>query len=255
MLRTRTLLGSAVKHEKLSLLATSIFLRKIVRELVLLLSPVPLLLISWPAIAGAASEAGTDIHAIAQAVDDHYNHLRTLQADFTEIYRGAGAERTESGTLWLKKPGKMRWEYRSPKEKLFLSDGQNAWFYVPGDRQVTKTPVRKLDDLRSPLGLLLGKTKLEKELQELSLAPDVTPLTPGNVVVRGVPKAMADRVGQVVLEITPDHQIARILIEGVDESVTEYRFNNQKENVEVDSESFRFIPPAGVEVVEGNLGP
>jgi outer membrane lipoprotein carrier protein len=196
-----------------------------------------------------------DVHAIAQAVDNHYNHLRTLETDFTEIYRGAGIERTESGTLWLKKPGKMRWQYRSPKEKLFLSDGQNAWFYVPGDRQVTKTPVRKLDDLRSPLGLLLGKTKLEKELQELSLAPDVAPVTSGNVVIRGVPKAMADRLSQVILEISPDDRIARILIEGVDESVTEYRFNNQKENVEVDSQDFHFVPPPGVEVVDRDFGP
>jgi outer membrane lipoprotein carrier protein len=218
--------------------------------LLLLQLIVPLLLVSVSAAAPAA-----DVHAIAQAVDNHYNHLHTLATDFTEIYRGAGIERTESGTLWLKKPGKMRWEYRSPKQKLFLSDGQNAWFYVPGDRQVTKTPVRKLDDLRSPLGLLLGKTKLEKELQELSLAPDVAPVTPGDVVIRGIPTAMADRLSQVILEISPDDRIARILIEGVGESVTEYRFDNQKENVEVDIQGFRFVPPPGVEVVERDLGP
>ena len=70
---------------------------------------------------------------MARGVDEHYNHLRTLKADFTETYQGAGVDRTESGTLWLKKPGKMRWEYRSPKEKLFVSDGQAAWFYVPAD--------------------------------------------------------------------------------------------------------------------------
>src|SRR5438045_5623979 len=131
--------------------------------------------------------AAPDLHAIAHAVDEHYNHLRSLQADFTETYRGGGMDRAESGTLWLKKPGKMRWEYRSPREKLFLSDGKNAWFYVPGDRQVRKTAVRKLDDLRSPLSLLLGKTKLEKELQGLSIAPDVTPATPGGVMLRGIP--------------------------------------------------------------------
>src|SRR4029077_8889138 len=86
-----------------------------------------------------------DVHAVAQAVDERYNHLRSLQAEFTEIYRGAGMERTESGTLWLKKPGKMRWEYRSPRDKLFLSDGKDAWFYVPGERQVRRTAVKKLD--------------------------------------------------------------------------------------------------------------
>src|SRR5271168_4759857 len=83
--------------------------------------------------------AAEDVSSIAQTVDEHYNHLHTLQAEFTEEYRGAGIERTESGTLWLakggmKKPGKMRWEYRSPREKLFVSDGKDAWFYVPDDR-------------------------------------------------------------------------------------------------------------------------
>src|SRR5271167_146183 len=106
-----------------------------------------------------------DVKAVAAGVDAHYNHLRSLEAEFTEIYRGAGMERTESGTLWLKKPGKMRWEYRSPREKLFVSDGGDAWFYVPEDRQARKTDARKLEDVRSPLAFLLGKTKLEKELQ------------------------------------------------------------------------------------------
>jgi outer membrane lipoprotein carrier protein len=114
-------------------------------------------------LALSAVAVSEDVHSIAAAVDDHYNHLRTLQAEFTEVYRGSGMERTESGTLWLakggmKKPGKMRWEYRSPREKLFVSDGKDAWFYVPGDRQARKTEARKLDDIRSPLAFLLGKS-------------------------------------------------------------------------------------------------
>jgi outer membrane lipoprotein carrier protein len=209
-----------------------------------------------PFLAALALAAGPapDVHAIAQAVDERYNHLHTLQAEFTETFRGAGTERTESGTLWLKKPGKMRWEYRSPRGKLFLSDGKDAWFYVPGERQVRRTAVKKLDDLRSPLAFLLGKTKLEKELQGLGLAPDVAPLVPGNVVLRGVPKSLADRVSQVLLEITPEHWIGRILIEEVDGSITEYRFTSQKEDVAVSDQRFRFAVPSGVEVIDGELG-
>jgi len=206
------------------------------------------------AAAFATASPVPDAHAVAQAVDERYNHLHTLQADFTEIYRGAGMERTESGTLWLKKPGKMRWEYRSPKGKLFLSDGKDAWFYVPGERQVRRTAVKKLDDLRSPLAFLLGKTKLEKELQALSVAPDVAPLAAGNVVLRGVPKSLADRVNQVLLEITPEQWIGRIIIEEVDGSVTEYRFSDQKENVAVPDGQFQFAVPDGVEVIDGELG-
>jgi len=217
----------------------------------LIAGSVSLLLALLPAV---AANPTLDVHALAQAVDNRYNHLQTLQAEFTETHRGAGIERTESGSLWLKKPGKMRWEYRSPKEKLFLSDGKDAWFYLPGDHQVRRSSVKKLDDLRSPLGFLLGKTRLEKELDGLSAAPDVTPTTAGNVVLRGVPKAMADRVNEVVLEITPDYHIARIQFEEADESVTEYRFSEQKENAGIADQLFRFSPPPGVEVVDEDFG-
>jgi outer membrane lipoprotein carrier protein len=211
-------------------------------------------LVLFVALSATGFAASEDIHSTAKAVDDHYNHLRSLQAEFTQIYRGNESERTESGTLWLKKPGKMRWEYRSPKEKLFLSDGKNAWFYVPGDKQVRKTSVAKLEDLRSPLAFLLGKTKLEKELDGLSQAPDVLPLQPGNTVLRGVPKALAGRVGQVILEISPERHITRIIIEEIDGTATEYRITNQREDSELSEERFRFVPPPGIEVIEGQFG-
>jgi outer membrane lipoprotein carrier protein len=208
----------------------------------------------------SAAAVAEDVRSIASAVDEHYNHLRTLQAEFSEEYRGAGIERTEAGTLWLakggmKKPGKMRWEYRSPREKLFVSDGKDAWFYVPGDRQARKTAAQKLDDVRSPLAFLLGKSKLEKELHGLSLAPDVAPVTAGDVVLRGVPQALADRVSEILLEVTPEHRIVRIVIDDVDGSATEYRFSDQKEDVSIPEGRFEFSPPAGTETVEGELGP
>ena len=213
-------------------------------------------LLIWVASVGAGAE---DVHSIAQAVDEHYNHLHTLQAEFTEEYRGAGMEKTEAGTVWLakggaKKPGKMRWEYRSPREKLFVSDGKDAWFYVPGDRQARKTQAQKLDDVRSPLAFLLGKSKLEKELQGLSLAPDVTPMAAGDVVLRGVPQALAERVSEILLEVTPEHRIVRIVIDEVDGSATEYRFSDQKEDLSIPESRFQFVPPVGTETVEGELG-
>jgi outer membrane lipoprotein carrier protein len=192
---------------------------------------------------------------LARAVDNHYNHLRSLESDFTEIYRGDGPERVESGTLWLKKPRKMRWEYRSPSEKLFVSDGQVVWFYLPAERQLRKTSLKKLDDLRSPLAFLLGKTKLENELRGLSKAVDQSPLGAGNTVLRGVPTGMAGRVSEVLLEITPSDQIVRIVLVEADGTSTEFRFAGWKENVEMTDGRFQFVPPAGVETVDGGLGP
>lgn len=205
-------------------------------------------------LVGVPAFALPNVHAVAQQVDEHYNRLQSFQADFTEIYQGSGIEREELGTLWLKKPGKMRWEYRSPEEKLFLADGKATWLYIPAEKQARKSPLKNLDDLRSPLAFLLGKTKLEKELKALSFAPDLQAWKPEDVMLRGVPRGLEDRVEQVVLEITPEHRIARILIHGVDDSLTEYRFSNQKENVEVPEKQFRFSAPAGTEVVEDASG-
>ncbi len=190
-----------------------------------------------------------EVQQLADSVDRRYNHLSTLSADFTEIYKGAGIQRTESGTLWLKKPGRMRWEYREPREKLFLTDGKKAYFYVPGERQAREAPIKNIDDLRSPLRYLLGKTKLQKEFSGLSMAT-IPPVQPGNVVLQGVPKSMADRLGRVLLEVSPEGTIFRIVAEELDGSTTEFRFRNQQENVPVPEARFQFHPPPGVETIQ-----
>ena len=195
-----------------------------------------------------------DVQRLARAVDDHYNHLHSLEGEFTETYRGEGMERVESGTLWLKKPRKMRWEYRSPKEKLFVSDGQTVWFYVPAERQLRKTEFRKLDDIRSPIAFLLGKTKLENELRGLSKVADQAPVESGDTLLRGVPQAMG-QVNEVQLEISPGNQIIRIVLMEPDGGTTEFRFAGWNENVDLSDNRFHFTPPPGVETVVGALGP
>jgi len=195
--------------------------------------------------------AQTDVHAVADKVDQRYNHMQTLQAQFAETYSGAGMKRTESGTLELKKPGRTRWDYTEPRPKMFVTDGATAWFYVPGERQARRAPVKQIEDLRSPLRYLLGKTKLEKEFPGLTIATDAKPVNAGDVVLRGVPKGMQERVSQTLLEVTADGLITRIVVEEMDGSVTEFRFLQQKENVQVSDQRFRFTPPPGVEVVQG----
>jgi outer membrane lipoprotein carrier protein len=202
-----------------------------------------------------ASPATPDVLTLSQRVDRHYNALQTLQADFVEKYTGNGIDRTESGTLWIKRPGRMRWEYREPRAKLFITDGKTAWFYAPGDQQARSTPSKKLDDIRSPLAYLLGKSKLHRVFEGLTLAADATPQTPGNFVLRGKPRGLAGHLAQVLLEITPEGRIERIVAQGQDDSVTEYRFSASKEDVAMEDQRFHFVPPAGVQVVTGGLDP
>ncbi len=195
---------------------------------------------------------GIDARRAAAAIDARYNGMKALRAEFTEVYSGGGIRRSESGTLWIKKPGKMRWDYVSPQKKIFVTDGSTAWFYVPGERQARRTAVKKMDDLRSPIRYLLGRSKLEKELRGLSLAPDIRPETPGGVVLRGIPVGMEDRISQVLLESDGQGYLRRIVMNELDGSKTEFRLENQRENIAVGDAEFSFHPPAGVEVLQSN---
>lgn len=184
--------------------------------------------------------------AIIRRVDDHYNHLQTLRARYSEHYTGMGLDRTESGILTLKKPGLMRWSYDAPAGKVFVLDGHFAWFYTPGDAQVSRTPAKQLDDLRSPLRFLLGHTQLAKELDHLTTAPDGA-----NIRITGIPKGMAERVHLLSLTVTQAGTIQSMRIEETDGAATSFAFTQIEEDAPVKSSDFVFAPPPGVSIVDG----
>ncbi len=202
---------------------------------------VPVLLVGCSLL--AVAQGG---EAIVRKVDDHYNHLSSLRAHYTERYSGMGMDRTEAGTLLLKKPGRMRWIYEAPVGKVFVLDGKFAWFYTPGDAQATRVPAKELDDLRSPLRFLLGHTQLAKELDGLTVAPEGS-----GYRISGVPKGMAQRVKSLSVWVTAAGAIERMRLEEVDGAVTEFAFSDLQENVLVKDSDFAFIPPPGVAVVQG----
>lgn len=181
---------------------------------------------------------------LAERVDLHYNDLRSLKAGFVENYQGLGAERTESGTLLLLKPGRMRWDYSSPPGKLFLLDGKYAWSYTRGDAQAERIPAKDLNDLRSPMQYLLGHAQLAKELTGLKSAPAAN----GQFTLTGVPKGMESRVSRLTLTVTPGGVIDGITILETDDAVTQFTFTDQRPNAPVPSSAFHFTPPSDVQV-------
>ncbi len=192
-----------------------------------------------------AQRGALSAHDLAQKVDSHYNQLHSLKAGFTESYEGMGIRRTESGTLLLLKPGRMKWEYSSPAGKLFLLDGRFAWFYSRGDSQVQRISAKELDDLRSPLRFLLGHTQLERELGNLTLAPAAG----GRYTLTGQPRGQEKRVARLALTVTSDGTITGIEIEEPDGALTRFTFTGEQPNAPVSAEAFRFKAPAGVPVV------
>jgi outer membrane lipoprotein carrier protein len=182
---------------------------------------------------------------LAARVDRHYNQLHSLKAGFVESYQGMSIHRTESGTLLLLKPGRMKWDYTAPSGKIFLLDGKYAWFYTRGDPQVQRIPAKELDDLRSPLRFLLGHTELEKEMNSLTLAAAPN----GAFTLTGQPKGQEQRVRRLTLTVTAQGVITAIEIEETDGALTHFAFTGEQPNVSIPAETFRFIPPPGVPVV------
>ena len=197
-------------------------------------------------LGSAQAQLSAQQTALLKTVDDHYNHLGSLRARYVERYSGMGLSRAESGTLLLKKPGRMRWAYDTPAGKVFLLDGKFAWFYTPGDPQAQRIPAKQMDDLRTPLRFLLGHTQLAKELDGLSVTPDAT----GDVIA-GVPMGMQNRVKLLSLHVTPAGAITAMKLEEVDGATTEFAFSDMQENVPAKDADFVFVVPPGVTVVEG----
>lgn len=185
-----------------------------------------------------------DVDALLRRVDEHYNRLTSLRARYTEHYAGMGLDRTETGTLLLKKPGRMRWSYDQPEGKLFVLDGKFAWFYTPGDAQAQRLPAKQLDDLRSPLRFLLGHTQLKKELGSLTVTQDTH-----GIHIAGVPRGMEQRIHRLTLDVTPTGEIQHMRLEEIDGAVTEFAFTQVQENVPTREADFVFTPPAGVTIV------
>jgi outer membrane lipoprotein carrier protein len=209
-----------------------------------------LLIAALPLSAQTPTAASLAPKTLAKAVDAHYNHLHTLQARYTEHYQGMGLDRTETGTLTLSKPGRMRWAYDSPPGKLFLLDGKSAISYTPGDAEATRIPAKQLDDLRSPLRFLLGHTELAKELTGLTLTP--APANhPGDYTLSGVPKGMQQRVRSIALTVDATGQIDAMRLEETDGAITTFTFTDQRENIPAPASDFTFTSPPGVAVING----
>jgi outer membrane lipoprotein carrier protein len=193
-----------------------------------------------------AQQNAPSVHELAARVDAHYDQLQSLKSGFSESYAGLGMTKTESGTLYLRKPGRMMWRYSSPQGKIFLLDGKYAWFYTQGDAQVQRIPASELDDLRSPLRFLLGHTQLEKEMTGLTLAPAPN----GCFTLSGQPKGQQKRVTRVALTVTRDGAIYGIEVDEPDGAITQFTFTNEQPNAQIPADTFRFTPPAGVPVAD-----
>ena len=216
-------------------------------------------LMSVAAIESAVSPAPPpSAKALAHLLEEHYRQPRTLRATFLERYsEGQKEARIESGTVYFRRPGQMRWEYEAPEKKLFLVDGKTTWFYVPYDHTVTKASVRESSDWRTPLALLTEKPDLSRLCTQIDLV-DEKGLPPEHALLRCIPKqpegqADEEEYTEVRLEVdTASGELARIQVRQPGGIELEYRFGNWQTDVPLASDLFRFHVPLGVAIVNSD---
>ena len=189
----------------------------------------------------------------AQAVQKKYDGIRDFSADFVHAYEGGALHKkiTERGRLFIKKPGKMRWEYTAPEAKLFVSDGMKMYSYLPADNQVIVSSIPREDEATTPTLFLAGKGNLTKDFTS-SLVELPKGMPAGSRTLKLVPKARQRDYDWLMLVVDPATLAFRGLVT-VDSQggISSFSFANLKENSGLADKDFTFKIPRGVDIVSG----
>jgi outer membrane lipoprotein carrier protein len=185
--------------------------------------------------------------SVVRRIEERHSGAGDLTARFVQVYRSGllGREVTERGIVSIKRPGRMRWDYKDPEPKTFVSDGRTFFFYVPADRQVV---VRSQDGERSiPSLLLSGKGDILGQFA----AEMQTPPGEGLLRVRLTPRKPEPEIETVTVDVEPSGRIREIQVDDGQGNRSRFRFDDIRENVGLSDKIFRFEVPPGVEVIQG----
>jgi outer membrane lipoprotein carrier protein len=193
------------------------------------------------AVAGGSAAEQVDLQHTLKGIEDRYNKVQTLQLKFTESYTSQGRTTKEEGMLYLRKKGKMRWEYSSGK--LFVSDGKVIYSYYPDEKRAEKMNMKETDDMRAPLAFLLGEVNFERDFGEYrSKAQD------GGWLITALPKSDKFPYTQVTFLTAPDFSIRRLEVKLQTNDVILFTFEGEKKNPLLSDALFQFKLPPGVEL-------
>src|ERR1700730_12283936 len=147
--------------------------------------------VAAPPANGAQGRAGdSSAQDLAQALQRKYDQLKDFSADFVQSYRGGvlRKEAAERGHLLVKRPGKMRWQYVSPEEKLFVSDGVKMYTYLPQDKQVIVSAIPPDDQITTPTMFLAGKGNLVRDFSA-TIVDSPRGMPAGTLTLKLVPRS------------------------------------------------------------------
>ncbi len=198
-------------------------------------------------VAAPVAQSSDSARGLVRAIEQHHARTTDMVARFTQSYRSGmlGREIVERGTVSIKRPSRMRWEYKDPEPKLFVSDGRTFYFYVPADKQVV---VSEQDEGRSLAARLLTRPGGILDEFEASLEE---PLEEGVLRLRLQPREPQADVERATVDAEPGGRIRSVLLEDAQGNRTRFRFEDVRENTGLADGLFRFEPPKGVEVIRG----
>jgi outer membrane lipoprotein carrier protein len=212
------------------------------------------LCLAAPGLQPAAAQDRPPAGSVAKSLQARYETIKDFSADFSHTYEGGVLRKktTERGTVQIKKPGKMRWSYTSPEEKLFVSDGRKIYAYVPADKQVTISTMPADDKAATPILFLVGKGNLTSDFT-VSYADDVSGAPADTYALRFVPRVPVSDYDALTLVIERQSLKLRMLIAKDGQSGTStFVFSNLKENVGLPDSRFQFTIPRGADVITQN---
>lgn len=187
---------------------------------------------------------------LARRIQARYDGVRDFSASFEQRYAG-GVLRTQSverGTVQVKKPGRMRWEYVHPERKLFVADGRRFYAYVPADKQVIVSAIAADDTAATPVLFLAGKGNLTRDF---SVTSTTVPGAPADsLAVRLVPKRREPEYDWLALVVDQATLGLRMLVTGDSQGGTSsFTFTGLRENIGLSDTPFAFTIPRGTDVI------
>ena len=210
------------------------------------------MLVALSSVLALSVPAGAqELDRVVAGVEATYGKINDLRAEFTQTAynRSLGQDIKAEGTVYLRKGGKMRWDYKSPSPQQIVSDGSSLWVYTPELNQVNKGSAPKA--LAGPAGsFLAGLGRLRDEFTVRFLNPATKVDAAGRPVLDLLPKNPTPLLTRLVLTVDPKDYIVRqaVLYDQVQNTVT-MTFTKVTINSGLADSLFVFTPPAGAAVV------
>jgi outer membrane lipoprotein carrier protein len=192
-----------------------------------------------------------DLDQVVAGLEATYGKVNDLRADFSQVAhnKSLGQDIKAQGTVYLKKGGKMRWEYRSPSPQQIVSDGKVLWVYTPELNQVNKGSAPKA--LAGPAGsFLAGLGHVRDEFSVRFLNPANKLDASGRPVLDLTPKSPTPLLTRLVLAVDPkDHIVREAVIYDQFQNTVTMTFTKVTPNPGLADSLFTFTPPKDAAVV------